>query len=127
MSFTALSSAWLFALLVPLIIFYFLKLKRPRQIISSLVLWRQVLSDQRVNSPFQKFKRNLLLLLQILLLTLLALAAMQPFLRREAKRAAQAEQRAWDSGLRKLSNKICEVLDNGVCTFDASGYLVPAR
>ena len=48
-------------------------------------------------------------------------------LRGEAKRAAQAEQRAWDSGLRKLSNKICEVLDNGVCTFDASGYLVPAR
>jgi hypothetical protein len=84
MTFTALSSAWLFALLVPLIIFYFLKLKRPRQIVPSLVLWRQVLSDQRVNSPFQKFKRNLLLLLQILLLTLLVLAAMQPFLRRDA-------------------------------------------
>jgi hypothetical protein len=89
MNFTSLSSAWLFALLVPLIIFYFLKLKRPRQIISSLVLWRQVMSDQRVNSPFQRFKRNLLLLLQILLLTLLALAAMQPFLRREAKRAGR--------------------------------------
>ena len=28
MSFTALSSAWLLALLVPLIAFYFLKLKR---------------------------------------------------------------------------------------------------
>lgn len=85
MNFTALSSTWLFALLIPLVVFYFLKLKRPRQIIPSLVLWRQVLSDQRVNSPFQKFKRNLLLLLQILLLTLLALAAMQPFLRREGK------------------------------------------
>jgi len=87
MSFTALSSAWLFALLVPLIAFYFLKLKRPRQIISSLVLWKQVLSDQRVNSPFQRFKRNLLLLLQILLLILLVLAAMQPFLKRETNRA----------------------------------------
>lgn len=89
MTFTALSSAWLFALLIPLVVFYFLKLKRPRQIMPSLVLWRQVLSDQRVNSPFQKFKRNLLLLLQILLLALLALAAMQPFLRREAKRSAR--------------------------------------
>ena len=89
MTFTALSSAWLFALLIPLVVFYFLKLKRPRQIIPSIVLWRQVLSDQRVNSPFQKFKRNLLLLLQILLLTLLALAAMQPFLRREAKRSGR--------------------------------------
>lgn len=87
MSFSALSSAWLFALLVPLIAFYFLKLKRPRQIISSLVLWKQVLSDQRVNSPFQRFKRNLLLLLQILLLVLLVLAAMQPFLKRETNRA----------------------------------------
>jgi Ca-activated chloride channel homolog len=89
MTFTALTSAWLFALLVPLVIFYFLKLKRPRQIIPSLVLWRQVLNDQRVNSPFQRFKRNLLLLLQILLLTLLVLAAMQPFLKRTAQKAAR--------------------------------------
>lgn len=78
--FQALSMAWLFALLVPLVAFYFLKLKRPRQDVSSLALWQQVLNDQRVNSPFQKFKRNLLLLLQILLLLLLVLAAMQPFL-----------------------------------------------
>src|SRR6185369_15340922 len=85
-AFSSLAGAWLFALLVPLIIFYFLKLKRPRMEIPSLVLWRQVLSDQRVNSPFQRFKRNLLLWLQILLLTLLVLAAMQPFLRREASR-----------------------------------------
>jgi hypothetical protein len=87
MSFSALSAAWLFLLLVPLIAFYFLKLKRPRHTIPSLVLWRQVLADQRVNSPFQKFKRHLLLLLQILLLVLLVLAAMQPFLRRESSRA----------------------------------------
>src|SRR5215210_4200252 len=83
-TFTALSSAWLLLLLVPLVAFYFLKLKRPRQVIPSLVLWRQVLDDQRVNSPFQRFKRNLLLLLQLLLLALLILAAMQPLLRRAA-------------------------------------------
>lgn len=82
MKFSSLSSAWLLALLVPLIVFYFLKLRRPRQMVPSLVLWRQVLSDQRVNSPFQRFKRNILLLLQILLLSLLAFAAMQPFLSR---------------------------------------------
>lgn len=89
MNFSSLGSAWLFALLIPLIIFYFLKLKRPRQVVPSLFLWRQVLSDQRVNSPFQRFKRNLLLLLQILLLSLIALAAMQPFLRREAQRTTR--------------------------------------
>src|SRR5215212_5708435 len=85
--FHALSHLWLASLLVPLVLFYFLKLKRPRVEIPSLLLWRQVLQDQRVNSPFQRFKRNLLLLVQILILTLLALAAMQPFLRRENQRS----------------------------------------
>jgi hypothetical protein len=79
--FYALGAAWLLALLVPLIAFYFLKLKRTRVLVSSLVLWRQVLADRRVNSPFQRFKRNILLLLQALLLIALALAAMQPFWR----------------------------------------------
>ena len=87
MTFTALSAAWLAALLLPLVAFYFLKLKRPRHDVSSLVLWRQVIADQRVNSPFQKFKRNLLLLLQILFLALLVLAAMQPLLRSGASPA----------------------------------------
>jgi len=73
------SAAWLAALFVPLIILYFLKLKRPLQQIPSLALWRQVMNDQRVNSPFQRFKRNLLLLLQLLVLACLVLAAMQPY------------------------------------------------
>ena len=85
--FFSLSSAWLFALLIPLIIFYFLKLRRPRMEIPSLALWRSVLQDQRVNSPFQKFKRNILLFLQIALLILLCTAAMQPFLRAAPQRA----------------------------------------
>ena len=85
--FSALINAWWFLLLVPLIIFYFLKLRRPRFEIPSLALWRQVISDQRVNSPFQKFKRNLLLLLQILLLCSLIMGAMQPYLSTGAERA----------------------------------------
>lgn len=78
--FSALIHAWWFLLLIPLIVFYFLKLRRSRLEIPSLALWRQVISDQRVNSPFQKFKRNLLLLLQILLLCALVFGAMQPYL-----------------------------------------------
>lgn len=79
--------ALLLLLLIPLIIFYFLKLRRPRMDLPSLALWRQVMADQRVNSPFQKFKRNLLLLLQILLLLSLVGAATQPFLSGNAERA----------------------------------------
>ncbi|MDA0660459.1 MAG: BatA and WFA domain-containing protein [Planctomycetota bacterium] len=71
--------AWLALLAVPLIVFYFLKLRRPKVRIPSLMLWAQVIHDQRVNSPFQRFKRNLLLLLQLLLLMALVLAAMQLF------------------------------------------------
>lgn len=78
--FASVLQAWWFLLLIPLVIFYFLKLRRPRQEIPSLALWRQVISDQRVNSPFQRFKRNLLLLLQALLLCLLVLGAMRPYL-----------------------------------------------
>ncbi|MCH7989966.1 MAG: BatA and WFA domain-containing protein, partial [Planctomycetes bacterium] len=85
--FYALSGAWLFLLLIPLIVFYFLKLNRPRKQIPSLALWKQVINDRRVNSPFQKFKRNLLLLLQLLLLILLILAAMQPFIQSGTQRA----------------------------------------
>ena len=82
---TAATGALLFLALIPLIIFYFLKLRRQRLEIASLALWQQVISDQRVNSPFQKFKRNLLLLFQILLLSLVALAAMQPFIKGDAE------------------------------------------
>jgi hypothetical protein len=75
------SFAWLFLLVVPLVIVYFLKLKRPRLEIPSLVLWHSVINDQRVNSPFQRFKKHLLLWLQLVILLSLIFAAMQPFLR----------------------------------------------
>jgi Ca-activated chloride channel family protein len=86
--FSAIANAWWLLLLVPLLAFYFLKLRRPRVEISSLVLWQSVVNDQRVNSPFQKFRRNILLWLQMAVLLLLILAAMQPFARGTAEQAA---------------------------------------
>lgn len=85
--FYALQGAWFLLLLVPLVIFYFLKLKRPHQRVPSLALWSQVINDRRVNSPFQRFKRSILLLLQILLLLFLVLALMQPYVQSGAERA----------------------------------------
>ena len=87
LSFSWLSGLWLLAIAAPIVVFYFLKLRRPRAEVPSLALWRQVMNDQRVNSPFQKFKRNLLLLFQLLLLLALALAASQPFVRGDAANA----------------------------------------
>lgn len=83
--FVNLFGAWFLLALIPLIILYFLKLKRPTMEVPSLALWQSVVNDQRVNSPFQKFRRNLLLLLQIILLCLAVLALMQPFLRANAE------------------------------------------
>lgn len=84
---TNLFGAWFFLAMIPLIILYFLKLKRPKLEVPSLALWQSVVNDQRVNSPFQKFRRNLLLLLQLLLLAFLVAALMQPFLQADAERA----------------------------------------
>jgi VWA domain-containing protein/aerotolerance regulator-like protein len=80
LGFHAPALAWLLLLVVPLVLLYFLKLRRPRREVPSLVLWQQVIQDRRVNAPFQRFKRNLLFWLQLLLLLLLILAALQPFL-----------------------------------------------
>ena len=85
--FSALINAWWFLLLLPLIVFYFLKLKRPRMEIPSLALWQSVVNDQRVNSPFQRFKKSILLLLQLIILCLLVLGAMKPFIPSGADRA----------------------------------------
>ncbi|MFH5802885.1 VWA domain-containing protein [Alienimonas sp. DA493] len=85
--FANLAAGALAALAAPIILFYFLKLRRPRAEVPSLALWRRVVNDKRVNSPFQKFRRNLLLLLQLLLLAALTFAAMQPFLNAGAGRA----------------------------------------
>ncbi len=79
-SFSFPFGGWFFLALIPLVVLYFLKLKRPRLEIPSLALWQSVVNDQRVNSPFQKFRRNLLLLLQLILLSLIILALMQPFI-----------------------------------------------
>ncbi|RLS53001.1 MAG: VWA domain-containing protein [Planctomycetota bacterium] len=78
--FSAPLNAWLLLLTAPVVLVYFLKLKRTQKEIPSLLLWQQVIADQRVNSPFQRFRKNLLLWLQLALLVLLATAATQPFL-----------------------------------------------
>ncbi|HYF49391.1 MAG TPA: VWA domain-containing protein, partial [Planctomycetota bacterium] len=66
--------------LIPVIALYFLKLKREERTVPSTLLWKKVLDDMQVNSPFQRLKYSLLLLLQILLIALLAFALGRPYL-----------------------------------------------
>ncbi len=85
-------NAWalLYLLSLPvLVLLYFLKLKRPYVKAPSVLLWQKVIQDMRVNSPFQKLKRSLLLLLQILILLGLIFALSRPLLKsRDEARAS---------------------------------------
>ncbi|MBK9710784.1 MAG: BatA and WFA domain-containing protein [Kouleothrix sp.] len=60
---------------------YLLKLRREERRVSSTFLWRRVVRDVEANAPWQRLRRNPLLLLQLLLLLLLALALARPFAR----------------------------------------------
>ena len=65
---------------VPVIALYFLKLKREHRVVPSTLLWKKVIDDMQVNSPFQRLKYSLLLLLQLLLIAFLGFALARPFL-----------------------------------------------
>jgi hypothetical protein len=59
---------------------YILKQKSKEQQVSSLYLWNVVLKDMEVNTPWQKLKKNLLLLLQLLIILALVFALANPYI-----------------------------------------------
>ena len=63
-----------------LVLLYFLKLKRRSVSISSTLLWKRAVRDLQVNAPFQKLRRNILLLLQLLTLLAALVALGRPVL-----------------------------------------------
>ena len=78
---TPITSLYAAAVSVPLLLLmYFLKLKRREQIVSSTLLWKRAVQDLQVNAPFQRLRRNILLLLQLLVLLAILLALAGPIL-----------------------------------------------
>jgi von Willebrand factor type A domain/Aerotolerance regulator N-terminal len=72
-------------LFIPAVVaMYLLKLRRDETIVPSTMLWSRLMADVEANAPWQKLRRSLLLLLQLLLVAILAILAARPFLERPA-------------------------------------------
>ena len=71
---------WLTLLAVPPLIFllYFLKLRRSPVEVPSTWLWAKAIEDMHVNSLWQRLRKNLLMLLQILFALLLLATCLRP-------------------------------------------------
>ena len=80
--------AFFFAASIPIVVvFYLLKRKRVVKLVSSTFLWQKFLAETQASAPFQKLRKNWLLILQILLLTLGVLALSRPYFATKAKPA----------------------------------------
>src|SRR6266487_720894 len=80
--------AFAFTASIPVVIlFYLLKRKRVVRLVSSTLLWQKFLAETQASAPFQKLRKNWLLILQILLLLLAVLALSRPYFATKAKPA----------------------------------------
>jgi hypothetical protein len=78
------------AIAVPtLLVLYFLKLRRRDLEVSTTLLWKKSIQDLQANAPFQKLRRNILLLLQLLALAAALTALAQPQIQSDAERGTR--------------------------------------
>ncbi|MBV9281670.1 MAG: VWA domain-containing protein [Chloroflexi bacterium] len=80
MTFTNPLALALFALAIPVVLLYMLKLRREQRVVSSTLLWRRAVDDVQANVPWQRLRPSVLLLLQLLALAVLVLSLARPAL-----------------------------------------------
>lgn len=80
MEFLNLTGLAFLTLGVPVVLLYLLRMRRLTERVPSTLLWREALEDLRSATPFRRLRRNLLLLLQLLIIALVALALARPLI-----------------------------------------------
>src|ERR1700686_2861314 len=81
-------TGFFFAFTIPVVVVsYLLKRKRVVRLVSSTLLWQKFLAETQASAPFQKLRRNWLLVLQIILLLLAVLSLARPYFAAKTKPA----------------------------------------
>src|SRR5436190_1851588 len=76
-----------FALAIPIVVFYILKIRLRRMPVSTILFWQQIFEQKQPRSIWQHLRHLLSLLVQIALLCLLVFALTEPFFRWEVQGA----------------------------------------
>src|ERR1043166_3018154 len=87
MNFLAPATFVVAAAIPVVVLFYLLKRKRVVKLVSSTLLWQKFLAETQASAPFQRLRKNWLLILQLILLTLAVLALARPFFKTQARPA----------------------------------------
>ncbi|OWK36952.1 vWA domain-containing protein [Fimbriiglobus ruber] len=69
---------WLL-LVIPVVVFYILKIRLKRVPVSTVIFWRQIFDEKKPRSLWQRLRHLVSLLLQLLMVLLLAAALAEPF------------------------------------------------
>lgn len=78
MQFLNPAGAWAFLAVPAIVALYLLRRRHEEKPVSSTYLWRRALRDRTADRPFERLRKNALMLLQLLCACLLAFALMQP-------------------------------------------------
>jgi hypothetical protein len=79
-----LALLWLLLVVIAIALLYLLRLRRRVVVVSSVLLWAQLLREPRANAPLRKLHRHRLLVLQLLTAVAAGFALSRPFLTERA-------------------------------------------
>lgn len=89
MSITNLWPLFLLILVPVIVLLYILKQKGTDELVGSTMLWQETMKNTEATTPWEKYRHNILMYLQILTVLLLAFALMAPFLKQGGKDFSQ--------------------------------------